>query len=103
MWGTWVKKKARYSLTLTRSCLAISLVGRCCTDKKVYGFSTLDEDTKSVQLYLMNKSKEVSKIEISGLVNDYKILTTETFDITGKDKKEKTGIEGNNVSPVLSY
>lgn len=80
------------------SAMGEKLVRVDCTYKKVYGFSALDENNKTVQLYLMNKSKEVSKLEISGLLNDYKISTTETFDITGKHKKEKTAIEENNIS-----
>lgn len=80
------------------SALGEKLVRVDCTDKKVYGFSSFDENTKSVQLFLMNKSKEVSNIEISGLMNDYKIATKETFDITGTCKKEVTASEEDNIS-----
>ena len=80
------------------SAMGEKLVRIDCTDKKVYGFSTLDENNETVQLYLINKSEDESKLKISGLSNDYKISSTETFDITGKFKKEVTGREDNNIS-----
>lgn len=69
-----------------------------CTDKKVYGFAALDENTKIVQLFLINKSKEVSKMEISGLLDKYKISEVEVFDINGIYLKEKKESEFQQVS-----
>ncbi len=80
------------------SAMGKKLVRVDCTDKKVYGFSAFDEHDETIQLYLINKSEEESKLEISGLLNDYKISATETFDITGKCKKEEIGSDENNIS-----
>lgn len=54
-----------------------------CTNKEVYGFSTYNEEDKSVQLFVMTKSEQVSKIEISGLNSSYKAVSIESFDISG--------------------
>lgn len=69
-----------------------------CTDKKVYGFAALDEKTKIVQLYLMNKSEEISEIEISGLPGTYKSLYKEYFDINGKHTKDERKFEIESIS-----
>ena len=57
-----------------------------CTHKEVYGFSTYNEDDNSVQLFVMHKSEEISKIEISGIDNAYKVASFEFFTISGDAK-----------------
>lgn len=69
-----------------------------CTDKKVYGFSAFDEHDETVELYLINKSEEESNLEISGLLNDYKISITDAFDIAGKRKREEIGSDEKSIS-----
>jgi alpha-L-arabinofuranosidase len=69
-----------------------------CTDKKVYGFAALDENTKIVQLFLMNKSEEVSEIEISGLLGRYKKTHSEVFDINGNHTKDESSSEIESIS-----
>ena len=54
-----------------------------CSRKEVYGFSAIDEQDLSVQLFLMHKSEGASKIEVSGLGGDYIAATIEAFDISG--------------------
>ena len=46
----------------------------------------------------MSKSEKISKIEISGLMNDYKISTMETFDISGNQLSKEVEGEGDNLS-----
>ena len=64
---------------------------------KVYGFSVFDKNIETIQLYFMNKSDEESKLEISGLLNDYKIFASETFDKSGKHEKKERGSDENNI------
>jgi hypothetical protein len=80
------------------SAMGKKLVRVDCSDKEVYGFAAFDEKSKTVQLYLMNKSEEESKLEISGLMSAYKISSKETFDISGKRKIEEEGSGKNNIS-----
>jgi len=79
--------------TMFASAMENKLIRVDCTDKKVYGFAALDEKTKSLQLYLMNKSDEVSEIEISGLLDGYKKTYTEIFDINGIHSKDESNSE----------
>lgn len=65
------------------SAMGEKLVRIDCTDKKVYGFSTTDENNKTVQLYLINKSEEESELKTSGLSSNYKAVSIESFDFFG--------------------
>jgi alpha-L-arabinofuranosidase len=69
------------------SAMGKNLIRVDCTNKEVYGFATLDKKAKKVQLYLMNKSEEVSEIEMSGFPGAYKKLDKENFDINGNHTK----------------